>query len=137
MRKWFILILSLVLSFCLAACGADHADSGRNNTDSVSVTEGQTDTKEDTETSTDRDTDTNTDMGKSRILIAYFSVPENADISGVDAVAGASIVHDQLVEHVAKEQDAGFRPTLAASVENFEQYEYIFLGFPGGIIGLN
>lgn len=30
--------------------------------------------------------------GESGVLIAYFSVPEEADISGVDAVAGASIV---------------------------------------------
>lgn len=30
--------------------------------------------------------------GGSRILIAYFSVPEDVDISGVDAVAGASVV---------------------------------------------
>lgn len=33
--------------------------------------------------------------GESGVLIAYFSVPEDVDISGVDAVAGASIVvHD-------------------------------------------
>ncbi len=33
---------------------------------------------------------------KSGVLIAYFSVPEDVDISGVDAVAGASVVvHDE------------------------------------------
>lgn len=30
--------------------------------------------------------------GESRVLIAYFSIPEDVDISGVDAIAGASIV---------------------------------------------
>ena len=28
----------------------------------------------------------------SRVLIAYFSMPEDADTSGVDAISGASIV---------------------------------------------
>lgn len=31
-------------------------------------------------------------LGESSVLIAYFSVPEDVDISGIDAVAGASIV---------------------------------------------
>lgn len=114
------------------------------------------------------------DTAGSNILIAYFSVPENVDTTGVDAVAGASVVvkegeklgnteyvakliqetiggdlfrietteaypldHDLLVDQAAEEQDAGLRPTLAAPVDNFEQYEYVFLGFAGGIIGLN
>lgn len=99
MKKWIVLILSVVLVLCFAACGANHAESSQNNTDSTSVTEDHADKKVDT------------DAGNSHILIAYFSMPENVDISGVDAVAE-------------------FRPTLAASVENFEQYEYVFLGYP-------
>lgn len=103
----------------------------------------------------------------SNILIAYFSVPENVNIDGVDAVAGASIVvrdgeklgnteyvakliqetvggdlfrietvdaypldHDPLVDQASDEQDADLRPELATHVEEFEKYEYVFLGFP-------
>lgn len=45
MKKWFILILSVVLAFCSAACGADHADSNRSNTGSAAETEDYADTK--------------------------------------------------------------------------------------------
>lgn len=101
------------------------------------------------------------------ILIAYFSVPEDVDTEGVDAVAGASVVvrdgevlgnteymasiiqqtvggdlfrietvedypldHDALVDFAAEEQDAGARPELAGEVENLDQYDTIFLGYP-------
>lgn len=103
----------------------------------------------------------------SNILIVYFSVPEDVDTSGTDAIAGASVVvkdgeklgnmeyvakliqetvggdllrietvepypldHDPLVDQAAGEQDADLRPELATHVENFEQYEYVFLGYP-------
>lgn len=38
--------------------------------------------------------------------------------------------HDPLVDQAAEEQDADLRPELATHVENFEQYEYVFLGYP-------
>ena len=101
------------------------------------------------------------------ILIAYFSVPEDVDTEGVDAVAGASVVvregevlgnteymagiiqqtvggdlfrietvedypldHDALVDFAAEEQDAGARPELAGEIEDLDQYDTIFLGYP-------
>lgn len=103
----------------------------------------------------------------SSILIAYFTMPENVDPAGADAVAGASIVvrdgeilgnveymartiqqavggdllrietaeeypleHEALVDFAAEEQEAGARPALATQIENLEQYDTIFLGYP-------
>lgn len=103
----------------------------------------------------------------SNILIAYFTMPEDADTAGVDAIAGASIVvsdgevmgnveymasiiqdtvggdlfqietveqypldHDSLVDQAAEEQDANARPMLATHIDNPEQYDTIFLGYP-------
>ena len=117
---------------------------------------------------------TGTDTAGSNILIAYFSVLEDVDITGVDAVASASVVvkdgeklgnteyvagliqqtiggdlfrieitepypldHDPLVDQAAEEQNDDFRPELVTYVQNFGQYEYVFLGYAGGIIGLN
>ena len=94
-------------------------------------------------------------------------MPEDVDTSGVDAIAGASIVvrdgeavgnveymanviaetvgadlfrietvqqypleHEALVEQAAQEQDADARPELATHIENLEQYDTIFLGYP-------
>ena len=103
----------------------------------------------------------------SSILIAYFTMPEDVDTSGVDAVAGASIVvqdgevmgdveymasviqqtvggdmfqmetvqqypldHDTLVDQAAQEQDENARPELSTHIENLDQYDTIFLGYP-------
>lgn len=103
----------------------------------------------------------------STALMVYFSVSENVDLNGVDAVAGASVLvkndvrygnveyvahliadatdadlwrietehqypleHDALLDAAADEQDANARPVLVGTVENLEQYDRIFLGFP-------
>lgn len=103
----------------------------------------------------------------SSILIACFTMPEDVDPAGADAVAGASIVvrdgeilgnveymartiqqavggdllrietaeeypleHEALVDFAAEEQEAGARPELATQIENLEQYDTIFLGYP-------
>ena len=103
----------------------------------------------------------------STALVVYFSVPENVDLNGVDAVAGASVLvkkdvrygnveyvahliadatdadlwrietehqypleHDALLDAAADKQDANARPVLVGTVENLEQYDRIFLGFP-------
>ncbi len=103
----------------------------------------------------------------SSIRIAYFTMPEDVDPAGADAVAGASIVvrdgeilgnveymtqtiqqavggdllrietveeypleHEALVDCAAEEQEAGARPALATQIENLEQYDTIFLGYP-------
>ena len=94
--------------------------------------------------------------GSPNILIAYFTMPENVDASGVDSVAGASVVvrdgqalgntefmagviqtvqqypleHEPLVDLAAEEQDAGARPELSSHLEDPGQYDVIFLGYP-------
>ncbi len=157
----------------LAACRADQdgistaGESSGNGQSSLSQTEEGTDAQASQNEAADSvQTEIQEGQG-SNVLIAYFSLPEDVETTGVDAVAGASVVvkdgeklgnteyvarliqqtiggdlfaietvdaypldHDPLVDHAAEEQDENFRPELAAHVENFERYEYVFLGFP-------
>ncbi len=85
MKKIISLFMSVFLLFNLSACGSGSRDqpSEERNTENA-ATESQ-DTSVQTTQSTDRN-------AGSRILIAYFSIPEDVDTSGVDAVSGASIV---------------------------------------------
>lgn len=178
LKKKAVLLISAILVFCLTACGADR-DGNQSNADNTSgvsyepsaenvpaaspeeeLGEGSTEMSEDL-------AGAGTNTAGSNILIVYFSVPEDVDITGVDAVAGASVVvkdgeklgnteyvagliqqtiggdlfriettepypldHDPLVDQAAEEQGDNFRPELAAHVENFEQYEYVFVGYP-------
>lgn len=100
-------------------------------------------------------------------LVAYFSMPEDVVLDGVDAIGGASVLekngvhfgnleyvakliaektgsdlwrieteqqypleHDALLDFAADEQDREARPSLAGRIENPDQYDRIFLGFP-------
>lgn len=113
------------------------------------------------------DTDVSESSEGNNILVAYFTMPEDVDTEGVDAIAGASIVvdegkimgnveyiasiiqdtvggdlfqietveqypldHDPLVDQSAQEQGEDARPELSTHIENLEQYDTIFLGYP-------
>lgn len=189
MKRIASILIGIVLLCTLAACtsgaessepAASEADmSGENmeeanaveankegeNTEEAAVEETGTGEAETAETQNDSSADEQT--GGSNILIAYFTMPEDVDTSGVDAIAGASIVvrdgeavgnveymanviaetvgadlfrietvqqypleHEALVDQAAQEQDADARPELATHIENLEQYDTIFLGYP-------
>lgn len=158
MKKAIVLLLAAVICTGLTACNT-------GNTEISQETVSQTETVVEEDTSDTNDTTTN--ESESKILIAYFSLPENADTSGVDAVASASIVldnekvlgnteymayaiqeavggdlfrietvqqypleHEPLVEMADEEQNSNARPELLNWVENMEQYDTIFLGYP-------
>lgn len=158
MKKAIVLLLAAVICTGLTACNT-------GNTEISQETVSQTETVVEEDTSDTNDTITND--SESKILIAYFSLPENADTSGADAVAGASIVldnekvlgnteymayaiqeavggdlfrietvqqypleHEPLVEMADEEQNGNARPELLNRVENMEQYDTIFLGYP-------
>lgn len=184
MKKVIALFMSILLIFSLAACGSQN---GGNRSQTSQPTESTTSesapetSQQPSETPTEAPAESSaatqeaegesstedTAPTGSNILIAYFSVPEDVDTDGVDAVAGASVVvkdgeklgnteyvarliqetiggdlfrietvepypldHEPLVDQAADEQDAGLRPELATHGENFEKYEYVFLGFP-------
>lgn len=42
-----------------------------------------------------------------------------------------------LIDYAAQEQDENARPELTSQIENLEQYDTVFIGYAGGIIGLN
>lgn len=80
MRKWTFVLLSIMLVSGLSACGRagqQYQESSVNVAPAVK--------KENTEEKASKTGDTN-------VLIAYFTVPEDVNTSGNDAVAGASIV---------------------------------------------
>ena len=154
MRKWSAIFFSILLVLSLSACGqADKDNETGNRNSQVSAEKNKNNTGS---------TSSNT-----RVLIAYFTVPEDVKTSDNDAIAGASIVvkdsekmgnteyvaglvqktiggdlfrietkdaypleHDTLVDQAAEEQEKELRPELSNHVENFEQYEYVFLGYP-------
>ena len=157
------LLLAGTMIVSLAACGREDTSQENSNENVQAIQETEQDAGEQNETA-DSGSDQNTG---SNILIAYFSVPEDIDISGIDADAGASVVvqnggavgnmqfmaeaiqqavggdlfrieteeeypldHDPLVDQAADEQSENARPALSTHIENLENYDTIFVGYP-------
>ena len=53
-----------------------------------------------------------------------------ADLFRIETVQQYPLEHEALVDQAAQEQDADARPELATHIENLEQYDTIFLGYP-------
>ncbi len=162
-QKIVTLLLAGTMIVSLAACGRKDVSQENSNENVQAIQETEQDAGKQNETA-DSGSDQNTG---SNILIAYFSVPEDIDISGIDADAGASVVvqngeavgnmqfmaeaiqqavggdlfrieteeeypldHDPLVDQAADEQSENARPALSTHIENLENYDTIFVGYP-------
>lgn len=168
MKRIFSLLLAGTLLLSLAACSSTPTESDQpSSTVPASQEESGIDSAETAPSADVSGEGTASAASESNILIAYFTMPEDVDTEGVDAIAGASIVvnggevmgnveymasviqetvggdlfqietveqypldHDPLVDQAAEEQDADARPELATHIDNLEQYDTIFLGYP-------
>ena len=166
MKKIFALILSLVLALALVGCAGEPAAENTAGADATQAPAESAGTESPAGEESAAPAEGAAAAGSS-ILIAYFTMPEDVDPAGADAVSGASIVvrdgeilgnveymaqtiqqavggdllrietveeypleHEALVDFAAEEQEAGARPELATQIENLEQYDTIFLGYP-------
>lgn len=84
MRKFLTILISLLLVCAISGCSSSEYD--------MPITSGQEPGAAVTPNQQETDTSVPADTQDQRILIAYFSVPEDVDTTGVDAVASASIV---------------------------------------------
>lgn len=170
MQKRFALALAAVLTMALlagCASGAPAASPAPSAADTAPAQETPAPARTAAESAQPAEEPAAGAAAGSSILIAYFTMPEDVDPAGADAVAGASIVvrdgeilgnveymaqtiqqavggdllrietveeypleHEALVDFAAEEQEAGARPELATQIENLEQYDTIFLGYP-------
>ncbi|OUQ23485.1 flavodoxin [Lachnoclostridium sp. An131] len=109
-KKTLAMLLTLAMTMGLAACGSSEEASAETVQEETAETEESTETEEGTETEEQQtaeesgeqeadaaeeksaDSQESAQESDEHVLIAYFSVPEDVDTEGVDAVAGASIV---------------------------------------------
>lgn len=151
MKKWTSLLLALAMTLSLAACG----DSGtQENTSeppaSVSGSAGEeTPAPTGTETPTEEpseepaESETSTTGDSSSVLIAYFSWSGNTeqvaqiiqqetggDLFEIAPATPYTDDYNELLDIAQQEQSGNARPELAGQVENWEQYDTIFVGYP-------
>ena len=96
MKKLTVMILSATLVFSLAACSSEKEDANQTTqteTSSNKVEESEKSVENKSSQTVDKVSENQESVSdEGSILIAYFSVPEDVDTDGADAIAGASIV---------------------------------------------
>lgn len=144
MKKYFSLVLTLTMVFSLAACGNSGAAessspaSGESGTSSEVIEVILQSEEPQTEVSSEPETETG-----SNSLIVYFSWSGNTEsvANEIQAQTGGDIFeivpaepytddYDALLDIAQEEQANGARPAIAETVENFEQYDTVYFGFP-------
>lgn len=132
-KKWMYGLLAGVMALSMAGCG------NRESQNQTAGTTQETGT-ENTETAASQDP---VQDPKSDTLIAYFSWSGNTEaLAGMIAEeTGGTLFqiepaepytddYDALLDQAQEEQAEDARPALAADVENWDDYQVIFVGYP-------
>lgn len=145
MKKAIAILLSLTMILGLTACGNSASKTKQPSTEDTFV-ESKADT-ESAETSTNMENTDNQDAQEHKILVAYFSatgttkgVAEhianglNADIYEIvpeEPYTDADLdYNDNNSRTTIEMNDPDARPAISGSVENMEQYDIVFIGYP-------
>ena len=155
MKRTLSLFLTLALMLTLAACGSSAGQSGPN---SNPAPEGNTPTSttpetppanqpEDTTPPEDETPVESEDDSGKKILIAYFSATNNTEgiANHLNEILDADLYeivpetpytsddlnyNDRSSRSSQEMNDSDARPAISGSVDNMEQYDVIFLGYP-------
>ena len=155
MKKTITILLSFLMILSLAACG-----NSENQTEQSSAEEQSSEsTADDASSEKESDADNTEDLDASgtqggNVLVAYFSATNttkgvaeqiaeglNADIYEIvpeEPYTDADLdYNDDNSRTTIEMNDPDVRPAISGSVENMEKYDIVFIGYAGGIIGLN
>lgn len=152
MKKILSLVWTLTMVFTLAACG--NSDSGESTSpkassgpESSAASEESTPSSESTASTestpqAEESSQPETEAGPTS-LVVYFSWSGNTEsvANEIQAQTGADIFeivpaepytddYDALLDIAQEEQADAARPAIAETVDNFEQYETVYFGFP-------
>ena len=155
MKKWTSLLLALAMTFSLAACGNSGTQenaseppasvSGSTTEETPAPTDTEPPAEEPTENPLEEpaESETPTAGDSSSVLIAYFSWSGNTeqvariiqqetggDLFEITPATAYTDDYNELLDIAQQEQSDNARPELAGQVENWEQYDTIFIGYP-------
>ena len=151
MKKWLSLILALAMALPLAACGSagnqentpepPASVSGSTVEETSAPTDAETPAEEPAEEPAESETPAAEDSGS--VLIAYFSWSGNTeqvariiqqetggDLFEIAPAAAYTDDYNELLDIAQQEQSDNARPELAGQVENWAQYDTVFVGYP-------
>lgn len=142
MKKAIAILLSLLMILSLAACG-----NSTNQTEQASAEEKSAGDMENDASSAETDNADTSEAQGGKVLVAYFSVTNTtkgvaehianglkADIYEIvpeEPYTDADIDYNNNNSRTTIEMnDPDARPAISGSVENMEQYDIVFIGYP-------
>lgn len=153
MKKFLSMLLTFTMLVTLAACGASQEQGGSSSpsADASSQSEENAppvsseqleETTDSIESSADPSAEIPVENG-GKTLIAYFSWSGNTetlagmiqeatggDLFAIETETPYSDDYDTVVDQAKQEQADNIRPALAAQVENMDDYDTVFIGYP-------
>ena len=145
MKKLFTFILSAALIFSMAACAGSNSSEEQNvqqnNTSSETAVEETEEQEKAEETAQAENVDTQ--QQGNRTLVAYFSWSGNteqmakmiqeetgADLFEISPATAYTDDYNALLDQAQQEQRDNARPEISAEVENWNDYDVVFVGYP-------
>ena len=148
MKRTFSFFLTLALTLSLAACGSSTGQIGSGSTpDGGGSVSAPPEASSQPAASTPAENPETPGEDSGKILIAYFSATNNTEgiANHLDAILDADLYeivpetpytsddlnyNDSNSRSSQEMDDPDARPAISDSVENMEQYDVIFLGYP-------
>ena len=127
MKKFFALLLTLACVLSLAACGNSNSSAETSSAADETVSEEPAEEQE------------TTDTNGENVLIAYFSYTGNTEevAQMIAEYTGGDLAEIQRAEEYGDLQEEaeteildGVHPEITVSVDNVEEYDTIFVGYP-------
>ena len=145
MKKWIAIIIMLAVSMSLIACGENKKSTKTSISDSENGSSTET-----TVSKSEATTDGNSEETKStevKVLVAYFSatgttkgvaerIADGLNADRYEIVPKQPYTDDDLnyrdsnSRSTVEMNDPDARPEISGSVENMDQYDIVFLGYP-------
>ena len=143
MKKWISMLLLCTLLGALTACGSNAAKAPEKEPSQTDASGQETEDEKAPETEPESGEESPSDGEGKKELVAYFSWSGNTEnvANSIAARTGTDIFkivpaepytndYDELLDIATKEKQDGARPEIADTIENFEQYDVVYVGFP-------
>ncbi len=141
MKKWISIILLCTLLCSLAACSGDAADEAEKETSGQEAEDAKEPAAEAAESESGEENPSDGEGKKA--LVVYFSWSGNTEkvANSIAGQTGADIFqivpaepyvddYNELLDIATEEKQSKARPAIADTIENFEQYDVVYVGYP-------
>lgn len=142
MKKYFIFLMMAVAITMFGACSPEDENEPQIPDTEIPDTPNEEEPNEPDEPNNPED-DPDTPVGDSKILVAYFSWggttqrmaqeianQTEAELFRIEPTVPYPTDYTECTEVALEERDNDARPAIAGKVENWEQYDIIFIGSP-------